>query len=152
MSSIPRLKCLSYTRAQNITSFDALAFRYHACNSCILVGSRGINSSHIRGSPNLNGFLFDPGWTLISPPWSWAFVRPLSSTNWAIAWSFLESTFRGVLFAWIVVRAGELGCIDSYFSSHRTLWSGGRSPIGVRRTSVGVKFWSISYLPLKMFA
>ena len=103
MSSIPRLKWLSCTRAQNITSFVALAFRYHACNSRILVGSRGINSSHIRGFPNLNGFLFDPGWTSIPAPWSWAFVRPLSNTNWAVAASFLESTF-----------SGGIDCLDCY--------------------------------------
>ena len=98
MSSIPRWKCLSCIRARKHTSFDALAFIYHACNSHILVGSVGINSSHIKGPLNTKGFLFAPGWTSIgASSSSWAFVRPLSITNWAVASSFLESTFRGVI-------------------------------------------------------
>ena len=89
MSSIPRWKCLSCIQARNTTSFDALAYMYHACNSRILVGSVGINSSHIRGSPNTKVSLFAPRWTLIgTSSSSWAFVRPLSSTNWAVAASF----------------------------------------------------------------
>ena len=80
MLSIPRWKCLSCIRAWNTTSFDALTFRYHACNSHILVGSVGINSSHIRGSPQVEMF----------------FVCPWVNLDWSLfeQLSFCEAAFH----------------------------------------------------------
>ena len=93
-SSIPRWKWLSLMRVANITC-PLEYFMYHWCNSRILVGSMSINSGHIRGCLITNGFLPAPGWIAISSPWSWPFVRRVSSTNWAVASSSFESTFRG---------------------------------------------------------
>jgi hypothetical protein len=52
----------------DITSPSAAAFKYHLCNSHILVGSISTNSGHIRGSPIQMVFLLPLGELGFDPP------------------------------------------------------------------------------------
>ena len=100
-SSIPRLKCLCWTRAANIIVPSALTFVYHWCNSHILIGSIWSNS-------------VVPHYKFLSPDSRWIGIHPHELSFREVG--FQHKVISSFILFWKHLQRGIvwLGCSPSW--------------------------------------